>query len=239
MTDRPDASPLADDALRLRLFEGPLHGAEAWSDAKVDAIGCEDESLESEAAFEGELPDDLLALAERLTSESQSLARTYPAGAPDRLPIGEGEPVAVAPPVEVAGPEAETVAERATTLRPSRRTFGVGTAAAIGFAAIVGATIYSAVTGGSREAVAEIDARTTEARGTDASSSATAPGDEESLHSVAGVPIRTVSLSLANERDYRRLESLLRDRSEPEREALFDLLGEPESDEETAVRIAF
>ncbi|HEV7279153.1 MAG TPA: hypothetical protein VGN57_02970 [Pirellulaceae bacterium] len=239
MTDRPDLSPFADDALRLRLFNGPLPEAAASPDAQVDQIDCESESPESEELFEGELPDDLLALAERLANEAHALAGTYPAGAPDRLPVGEGEPAEVAPLVEASAPRTEAASVRPATSRPSRRTFGVGTAAAIGFAAIVGATIYSAATDGSREAIAEMERRGEASPGVVASPSATEPADRQSLETVAGVPIRTVSLSLANEGDYRRLESLLRDRSEPEREAMFDLLGEKDGEERTAVRIAF
>jgi hypothetical protein len=54
-----------------------------------------------------------------------------------------------------------------------------------------------------------------------------------------GVSVRTVTLSLANDGDYRRMESVLRDRSEPEREAMFDLLQEEGDSDETAVRISF
>jgi hypothetical protein len=115
----------------------------------------------------------------------------------------------------------------------------VGAAAAIGFAAIVGTAIYSAATDRSRDTVAEIDVLGNDSLGAEASPNA--GGTTGSLDSTKprGVPVRTVSLSLANDRDYRRLESLLRDRSEPEREAMFDLLDERDGDEETAVRISF
>lgn len=235
MTERSVPSPFADDALRLRLFEGPPGEAEVSSTA-APGSGL----LDCEEPFEGELPDDLLALGECLTSEAHSLASTYPAGSPDRLAIGEGDLVAATPPVRGSIPQTERVQERIEVTRPAIRAFGVGTAAAIGFVAIVGAAIYSAASDRSRDAIAEVELRGYESSGAEATSSSTAEsGYRESLASVAGVPVRTVSLSLANDRDYRRLESLLRERSEPEQEAMFDLLDEKPAGEETAVRIAF
>lgn len=230
MTDRSDELRSADEALRLRLFDEPQPQAEGRSEAFADAIESESGLLESEEPFEGELPDDLLALAERLASESRSLAMTYPARSSERLPIGEA--VLVAP----KAPEAKTVGEvREDVARPARSRFGIGTAAAVGFAAIIGTAIYSATTSSPRDSVADSNVPVVELPIAGASPSTDAAPEPE----VGGVPIRTVSLSLANDGDYRRLESLLRDRSEPEREAMFDLLDKEGGGEETAVRISF
>lgn len=233
MTDRTDDFRAADEALRLRLFDEPLP-AEASPEAHADAFAGDDDAIEGEGAFEGELPDDLLALADRLASESRSLAMTYPASSPERLPIGEA---ALAPPspVEMIAPEAEAAVGVRDEVSPSRRRiFGVGTAAAIGFAAILGAAIYSATVGGPRDSVAEMTLPEIEESGVDVSPSLGSAASE-----AGGVSVRTVSLSLANDGDYRRLESVLRDRSEPEREAMFDLLQEEGDSDETAVRISF
>lgn len=233
MTDRTDDFRAADEARRLRLFDEPLPEAETSREASADAFDDGIDSIDGEGAFEGELPDDLLALAERLASESRSLAMTYPAGSTERLPIGEVA-LTAEPRGKAMAPQAEAAAQvRASETSFRRRTFGVGTAAAIGFAAIVGAAIYSAAVGGPRDSVAEIRRSETVSPSVDVSPSANA-----ALSEVAGVPVRTVSLSLADDGDYRRLEGLLRDRSEPEREAMFDLLQQGDG-EATAVRISF
>lgn len=228
MTDRSDELRTADEALRLRLFDEAQ--AEARCEAFSDAIGSESDFFESEEPVEDEIPDDLLELAERLASESRSLAMTYPAESSRRLPVGEGALV------ETSALEAKPVGDvREDVAPPARSRFGIGMAAAAGLAAIVGAAIYAATSGGLRDSVADSNVPVVDLPNVSPSPSTNSASRPE----VAGVPVRTVSLSLANDGDYRRLESLLRDRSEPEREAMFDLLDKEGGGETTAVRISF
>lgn len=233
MIERSDNSEPADDALPLRLFHEPSSETRDAAGSCDDALLFDRIAVEDGGSSEGELPPDLLALADRLTMESHSLAMTYPARAPERLPLGEAVLASASSP-EAISPGAEEVVQVCDrTAGDKRRIVGAGMVATAGLAALVAAAFYFEAArppGGLPSAIVlPLD---------DAASTDLRPRETPAAPEREGVQVRTVSLSLADDGDYRRLESLLRNRSEPEREAMFDLLQNDDGDE-TAVRISF
>lgn len=235
MTERPDDSSPADEPVGLRLFaESGGEGAASLARDGEDEF----EALDGQEVDAGtpldELPDELLALAEQLATEARELSRTYPARTPDRLPVGETAIVATSETPQSTGERLfDRSRESVSNDSSSRRRVGLGVAAAIGFVAIVGSAAYFGADDSSRRTTGQVAAPIMRS---------VPSATDTAVDSTPAISVRTVSLSLADDGDYRRLEGLLRDRSEPEREALFDLLKERSGEgngEATAVRISF